>query len=117
MTSKLGLGTTNEKVEITGGSSLNGLPTTGGIFTGSTNSNVFQKNRFSMVPEVGVKVGYQLTDYLRASVGYNFLYWTDVVRGAEQIDPILLGSGRPAFASRTSDFWTQGLTLGLELRY
>jgi hypothetical protein len=117
LTSKLAIGGTVEKVEITGGSTLNGLPTSGGIFSQSTNSRTFHKDRFSFVPEFTIKVGYQLTDYLRATLGYNFLYWTDVARGGEQIDPVLAGTGRPAFAFRGTDFWTQGLTVGLELRY
>ncbi len=117
VTSKVGLGSTNEKVVIGGAGNVNGFPVSGGILTGSTNSNQFHKDRFSVVPEIGVKVGYQFTDYLRANVGYNFLYWTDVARATQQIDPMLAGTGHPAFAFKGSDFWTQGLTVGLELRY
>jgi hypothetical protein len=117
VTSKLALGNTSEKVHIAGGSSINGIPTSGGIFAQSTNSNAFHRDRFSLVPEFGVKLGYQLTDCLRATVGYNFIYWTDVARAANQIDPVLVGTGRPAFSFRSSDFWAQGLTVGLELRY
>jgi hypothetical protein len=42
-----------------------------------------------VVPEVGVKVGYQVTPHLRAQVGYDFLYWSDVVRPGSQIDPLI----------------------------
>jgi hypothetical protein len=41
----------------------------------------------SFVPEAGIDVGYQLTRHLRAKAGYTFIYWTDVVRPGDQIDP------------------------------
>jgi len=61
------------------------------------------------------------------------LYWTNVVRPGQQIDRSLdeaqipnfdtLGPGspstlgRPAVPFRQSDFWAQGLNLGVEFRY
>ena len=49
-----------------------------------------------------------------AAVGYNFLYVSKVARPAEQVGPGLL---RAASEVGTSDFWAQGVNLGLELRY
>jgi hypothetical protein len=67
---------------------------------------------------------YDLTPCLQASVGYNFLYWSKVMRGGEQIDTDVnltqqppgptTGDLRPRYLAITNDFWAQGLTAGLE---
>jgi hypothetical protein len=103
-------------VRITGNTLTPAGVITGGIFAQPSNMGTFRRNEFSIVSEVGVRVGYQVTDYMRALVGYDFLYWMNVARPGEQIDRAL-GGGRPVFAFRSSDFWTHGLTAGLELRY
>ena len=36
-----------------------------------------------------MNLGYWLTDNLRAYVGYNFLYWTNVIRPGDQIDHVV----------------------------
>jgi hypothetical protein len=72
---------------------------------------------FAAVPEFGINVGYQLTQHIRVSAGYSFLYLSDAARPAEQIDS-LLRTPRPAMAPiRSNDFWGQGLNLGLEFRF
>ena len=86
-----------------------------------------------MVPEVGVKAGYQLTSRLRASIGYDFLYLSRVVRPGSQVDLFVndsvnpvngafgvapldpTASPRPLF--QRTDFWAQGLTFSLELSF
>jgi hypothetical protein len=77
---------------------------------------------------VGVRLGAQVTERMRAFVGYNFLYWSNVARAGEQIDlrvnpnqiappQPLNGPALPAFTPRRSDYWVQGISLGLELRF
>jgi hypothetical protein len=68
------------------------------------------------VPELGVKVGFQLNDYIRITAGYNFLYWSNVARPGEQVNRMVLGAN-PPFTFRTTDFWVQGITAGVEIRY
>ena len=86
-----------------------------------------------MVPEVGVNVGYNFTPWLRGFLGYNFLYWSNVVRPGEQIDreinvrqipgPNFPTGGsnttvaRPTVPFKSTDFWAHGVNLGLELKY
>ena len=117
LTTKLALGNTTKRAEIGGSSLVNGIPGATGLFVGQFNRGTFNKNSFSFVPEFQVKLGYQLTDCIRATLGYNFLYWTETARATEQIDRVLSGTGHPAFAFKHSDFWAQGLTAGLEFRY
>ncbi len=135
VTGKVGLGVTNQNVTISGSqfSSLSNGTTQSLGFGVLANPNIIgshSRNVFTVVPEVGVNVGYQLTDNLRLFVGYNFLYWSSVVRPGMQINrgvnptmafatagvPVV-GPPPPGFAFNSSGFWAQGLTVGMELRW
>jgi hypothetical protein len=128
----VGLGTTQQVVDvsgstrITGGSSPGSFP--GGLLTQTSNIGRHTRDLFGVVPEVGLNVGYQFTNHLRAFVGYNFIYWNNVVRPGNAVDlrvnPNLIpppnglgGPSLPAFAFRGSEFWAQGVTFGIEFRY
>ena len=132
---KLALGETHEVVNINGASVLTQpgfAPITGaGLLAENTNGGTHSRDQFAVVPELGLNLGYQFTDHWRAYVGYNFLYWSKVVRPGEQIDsgvnlsqnPAFGGSGtlvgpvRPAFTFHDSSFWAQGANVGLEYRW
>ncbi len=133
---KLALGETHQVVNIGGNQvivSPTGAVTTenGGLLALPSNSGNFVRNRFAVMPELGVTLGYQLTDWCRLTVGYNFLYWSSVVRPGDQIDRVIDVSqipnfGRPAqstgFARPTATvsdtgFWAQGVSLGVAFRY
>jgi hypothetical protein len=131
---KLGIGPTQQVVDIQGSRVITppgGTPITsvGNLFTQPSNVGHFTRDAFSFVPEVGVTLGYQLTDHCRATVGYNFLYWSNVARAGEQIDrtvnsaflanpqPGSTNPNRPAPLFNNTDFWAQGVTFGLEFRY
>src|SRR5262249_61747030 len=98
-----------------------------GLLALPTNSGRFGRDQFSVVPETGVNLSYQLCPNLRIFMGYTFLYWNNVARPGGQIDTVLnttqqsggtlTGPARPAFAFHNSDFWAHGLNFGLELRY
>jgi hypothetical protein len=136
---QLGLGVTHESVDIAGSqvvTTLAGQRTVfnGGLLALPSNSGLSSQNRFSVVPQVGVKLGYNFTDNLRLFVGYDFLYWTNVIRPGDQVDLALNVTqipnfgNNPAFAPpsnivrpivpfHTTDFWAQGINVGFELRY
>ncbi len=133
---KLALGENHEIVNITGGQvvvSPTGAVSTfnGGLLALASNSGHFTRDRFAAVPEVGVNVGWQATDWCRLFVGYNFLYLSSVVRPGDQIDRVLdvtqipnfgasalpTGQARPAALVRDTDFWAQGISFGMEFRY
>jgi hypothetical protein len=129
---KIALGSNNEVVNI-GGNTVITDPVrgqsalSGGLLALSSNSGRFSREMFAVAPEATVNIGYQLTSNLRAYVGYNFLYLSNVVRPGDQIDrtinpnlippPMPSLPVRPAFVFKGSDFWAQGLTFGLEFRY
>ena len=108
-----------------------GFPSTtspGGLLALSSNSGHFVRNRFAVVPQVGLKLGYQITPHLLATVGYDFLYWTGVMRPGGQIDtainpalvpPVLPLTGpiRPAPLLGATDVWVQGVSVGMQFRY
>ena len=102
---KLALGRNHETVSINGSTvftPVGQMPVTmpGGLLALGSNSGTFNQNRFAVVPEVGVKVGYRITDWCKAYVGYNFLYISDVMRPGDQVDLRLTRpSSRPS-ASR-----------------
>jgi hypothetical protein len=100
----------------------------GGLLAQPTNIGRYTSDRFAVVPEVGVRLGVQATERLRAFVGYDFLYWSNVVRAGDQVDlrvntnqiappRPLAGPAVPAFAPVRTDYWAQGIGVGAEYRY
>jgi hypothetical protein len=150
-TGKVAIGSMYEQVGISGQTSIAGnLPTgltggpggnfsflfPGGNFAQPTNIGEHSQNRFAVVPEVTLDAGYWVTSWARISVGYTFLYASEVARPGNQIDPSIniaqtgLGSdivhligvpipgpARPAYLGSHSDFWAQGVNFGLEFRF
>jgi hypothetical protein len=133
---KVALGVTHEVAHVQGSTTFavpggGTIVQRGGLLALPTNIGRYSRDEFAVVPELGIRLGYQVTSHLRAFVGYNFLYWSDVARPGDQIDrainvsqlPMvvgpnpLVGPARPAFAFRDSDFWAQGISFGLEFRY
>ncbi len=88
-----------------------------GVLVGPTNTTRDTTGYFAVVPEAGVRLGYEVREGVRVNVGYTFLYWSKVRRAGEQIDLTAVAPGRPAFRNATTDVWLQGWTLGLEVRY
>jgi hypothetical protein len=136
LTAKVGLGDTHQVVKTAGeqvivspSSAVN--VANGGLLALPSNSGRFVRDRFAVLPEATANLGWQVTDWCRLSVGYNFLYWSSVVRPGDQIDRVIdvsqvpntglnvapTGLPRPAPLVRATDFWAQGISLGVELRY
>jgi len=132
MLMKLGFGNTHSRVLIDGSTTTtvpgqSPVTTSGGLLALPTNMGVYGDNHFTMIPEFGITLGYDLTPRLRATFGYTFIYWSNVARAGDQIDldvndsqlsgGTLDGAPRPEFIWITTDFWAQGLNFGLECRY
>jgi hypothetical protein len=132
----LALHCTSEVVTISGASSAitPGLPTTtvpGGVLALSSNSGRHYRSQFAGVPEGTLALGWQMMSWLRATVGYNFLYWSAVARPGNQVDLTVnrfliptsglfapgTGPARPAFNFQNSDYWAQGINFGLQVRF
>ncbi len=128
---KTGIGATHTQVIIKGSTKVfvDGTPTSisdGGLLALPSNIGTHDASQFSMMPEIGFTLACDVTPHLKASVGYTLLYWSNVGRPGDQIDlnvdtnqlppPIATGE-KPAFALHTSDFWAQGVNLGLDYRF
>jgi hypothetical protein len=122
---KVAIGGNDEAVKISGTTvttdPINGTVVTPGTgyFSGPKNIGNHHGGDFVVVPEVGVNLGYQITHNLTATVGYNFLWVSNVVRPGDQIDRTVtfLTNDRPGVLFHTSDFWAQGINFGLQFRY
>jgi len=129
---RLSLGNNLQTVEIDGSTLINNQTPAGpagGFLAQRSNIGTYTAETFAVVPELGVNLGYQLTPRWRANAGYNFIYWSSVARPGDQIDtdlnpnqipPATTGTSiinRPSFTLTQSDYWIQGVNLGLEYHW
>ena len=130
---KLAMGANHETVTIDGSTVVTSGGSTvrynNGVLATSTNSGTYQRDTFAVIPQLNLEVGYQLTSCWRAFVGYNVLYWGDVVRSGDSIDLTVdsknVPSGGnttgglpfPAYSGNTTAFWAQGINIGSEFRF
>ena len=130
---RVALGNNQQTVRINGTNTITEAGLTdvlpGGLLAQRTNIGTHKRDKFSMIPEVGVRLGLRVTDRLSASVGYSVIYFPNVVRAGDQVDTDLnpglvppeavplTGALRPRFRFVESDYWAHGLTLGGELAF
>ena len=130
---RVGIGNNHQTVTIRGNTvaTQNGASTTynNGILTQRTNIGSYDRNEFTMIPELGLTLGYQFTRRVRLTAGYSLIYWGNVVRPGDQVDldvnPNLFppetvpftGALRPQFQFVSTDYWVQGLSFGAEMRW
>ena len=129
---KVGLGVTQQLADVRGNTRITvpGVGTetfNGALLALPTNSGRYTRDRFAVLPEAGVTVGYRITAGLRATVGYSFLEWSSVARPGDQVDravnptqlppSTLRGPAQPAFTFHGTSFWAQGANFGLEYQY
>jgi hypothetical protein len=130
---KLAAGATSHTFIIDGSTTLNAIDGTrttvpGGTYAQPSNIGRYTSTDFSVIPELTLTSGYQITSNLRLTVGYNLLYWSRVMRVGNNIDrnvdqtPTLSPTGivpaiQPAFPAIRTDFWAQGVNVGMELKF
>jgi hypothetical protein len=137
---KFGMGAMAQTVDVQGRLVTNDFtdfgPTqtfTGGYFALPSNIGSHTRTVFAVVPEIGINVGYQITPWASVFVGYSFLYTNNVVRPGNQLnrnvnpnqsvaytgDPLSVSDAPavPAFKFNSSDFWAQGVNVGLGFRF
>ncbi|MBL8799248.1 MAG: BBP7 family outer membrane beta-barrel protein [Planctomycetia bacterium] len=132
---KLGVGVTQQTININGYQVVTGVDGTqeffvGGLLALPSNIGRVSRTRFAVTTELNVNLGYEVTDSLTLFAGYSILYWSNVVRPADQIDRQLNinqipnfsrspnpGAVRPLNPVRETGVFAHGLNLGLEYRY
>lgn len=132
LSAKLAVGQTRQTVDVTGVTRQsiqpNALP--GGFFALPSNIRRETNSEFTVLPELNLRLGVQLTAGIRAFIGYDALYWSNVARPGDQVDRVtnptqspvfgggaLIGDARPRFLTETAGFYAQGVSAGLEWRY
>lgn len=129
---KLGLGAMRGTISIDGYTQSASPPQfvinteRGGLYALASNVGRTTDIRFGVVPEIEVGFGYYFWDHWRLTCSYNFLAMTNVVRPGDQIDnrinPNIFngqtgGPPLPEPLNKTTTFYLNTLSLGLELRY
>jgi hypothetical protein len=137
---KVGFGAIVQSVDVSGSLITNdfndfGAPQTfaGGYFAQPTNIGEHRRTVFGVVPEAGLNAGWRLTPNIALVAGYTFLYVNKVARPGNQIDRVInptgrpaitgeppapfTGPARPAFKFNNSDFWAQGINVGLSFSF
>ena len=136
ITGKLALGDTHETVNVAGSTSLLNTPfgpaqtVTGGLFAQRGQIGSVSNDEFAVIPELEFKLGYHLTPRVTLTVSYNFLYWSEVARPGDQVNRNVNPALVPSFAEfnpnapilavpsiKSTDFWAQGVAVGLEIKY
>jgi hypothetical protein len=120
-TAEVAIGATHEVVTVNGFANV--FPTnapavslSGGNFA-TQQIGRYSTDRFAVAPQAQLKVGYQITPWMRAEVGYDFLFLSNVARPGNQIDNTFDGVAHPSVPMTSSSFWAQGLNLGLQFRF
>lgn len=131
--SRVAIGGTSQRVAVTGANTVSfgdalAVTTPGGLYTQSSNLGNYERERFSILPELSARLSYAVTPRFSVSAGYTLLYWANVVRPGDQIDPSidtrLIGGGatptvssHPQFNFKETSLWAHGLNLGVDYRY
>ena len=101
-----------------------------GLFAQSSNSGVYERGRFAVIPQVNVNINYHITQRCALTLGYNFMYISSVVRPASQLpttisdanlryvsNPTAGPSMAPSFHFQGESFWLQGVNLGMKFDF
>lgn len=111
-------------------------PISGGIFAQPNNIGHYGKNRFDVLPEINLTLGYHLMDHLSLLAGYQLMYLHQVIRPGDQLNRDInttqtaladasrasgsgissIGPMVPVDVFHGSSFWIQGVSLGVKWR-
>ena len=70
------------------------------------------RDEFTAITELGLNLGYRFAPCTQLNVGYTLIYINDVIQPAKNIDTSI-GGDHPLVAFQHSDFWIQGINLGV----
>jgi hypothetical protein len=100
-----------------------------GIFAQPANEGRTTSDRFAYVPEGQLKLGFEFSPCVRMTVGYTVLYYSNVIRPTDQIsraipkgqtfqqDGTSPSTSSPSRRFQTTDFFTHGASVGLEISF
>lgn len=128
---KVALGGVRQRAQLFGANTFGNLPVeASGLYVQQGNAGTFERDKFAAVGELTVNLGYCVRPGVRVFVGYNLLGISSVVRPGQAFDTVIndanvrFVAGAPAgparrpnfdFGRSATDFWVQGLNLGLAM--
>jgi Putative beta barrel porin-7 (BBP7) len=137
-TGKVAVGWVNQEVRIDGFSTTQTgaaapvvFPNQSILYVQPSNVGNHSRDKFAIMPEGLVQIGYQITPHIRATVGYDVWDLSSVERSGAAIDtnvnpqmtkyiqvqqPSTVRAPTFSFTG-ADDWWANGLTLGLEFTY
>ncbi len=84
------------------------------------NLGVFEQDTFAFAPEINLKLGVEVLPYTSLTIGYSFIYWSEIALADNQIDRAVdpLGQINPGpFEIQSEGFYLQGIDFGLTVNY
>jgi hypothetical protein len=106
------------------------LSASGGVYAQTNAIGHYVRDTFAAVPELNLKLAYAFTPAITGYVGYNVLYVSNVIRASDLVtglvNPALLPVGAAYGSPSTihtinpfpsTDYWLQGINLGICFRY
>ncbi|MBA4190840.1 MAG: hypothetical protein C0467_22870 [Planctomycetaceae bacterium] len=102
-----------------------------GLYANSSNIGTYTNDEFSIIPDLNLTVGINLTRSLSMYVGYNVIYMNRVLRPGNQLNPIIDGTTipfSPTYSAAGSipaplkgliqdDYLLQGASFGFGFKY
>ncbi len=136
-TGKIALGSMREEAIVSGSTSatsplIGSQTVNGGVLAAPSNIGTYARGVLAFLPEGNLNCSLEITPQIRLTLGYTFLYVSNVARPGELIDlgvnrtnlpssqtfnPAAGGPQRPGFSFQGTDFWAQGINAGIWLRF
>lgn len=137
-TTKLALGSMRETANLSGSTTgyVPALGTTmtvpGGLYVLSSNAGNHARNITAFAPQGTLNFAVEITSQIQLHVGYTIIWISDVAQPGNLIDrtvnqtqlpsaqtynPSVPGPQHPGFTWSGTDFWAQGVNVGLSLRF
>jgi Putative beta barrel porin-7 (BBP7) len=128
---KAALGVMHQTATVIGDNlQLNGVVAPGGLLSSAFDQGNHNRDRIAFIPEINLKLGYQILPSMRVYVGYDCLYLSSVVRPGAQtglstttIQANVGGANsqitvnEPSYRYKANDLVVNGINFGMEFRY
>jgi hypothetical protein len=127
---KIAAGITRQTITINGVTVPGDPNRAGGLLALPSNIGDTKRDVFSVVPEIGLNLGYDINQHCRIFVGASFMYWTNVARPGPQIDRALdinqipgfpaappASQLRPIVPTQAQNVWVTGANVGFLFKW
>lgn len=128
---EIALGINYQRLNINGETNINNTTVIQpiGLFAEPSNIGTFKRNQFTFLPELELKLGYHINQYIQPFFTYNVIYINHILRASNEIDrqinlsqnPLIGGTGvlsgkaAPVRQFNDTSMWMQGVSLGIQI--